>query len=193
MPTTTTERRRRRHADRQRAILRAAAEEFATAGYERATLERIGDRVGLSKGSLYYYVDGKEHLLVLLLEAVVDELLEAVDPTAPPAERLRQLVRAHVAATLGPEGRVLVENLDAIPDSEATAAVRARYAATLRDLLTDGIADGTFHEVPIRATVRFLLGGLNAACRRFRPTTEEDTERLVDSLTRLVLDGIVRR
>ena len=72
---SSTDRRARRMESRRGLILDAAAAEFAEVGYERATLERIGDRVGLSKASVYYYVqDGKPQLLVDLVARVVDEV-----------------------------------------------------------------------------------------------------------------------
>jgi TetR/AcrR family transcriptional regulator, cholesterol catabolism regulator len=193
MATSTTERQERRHADRQRSILRAAAQEFAADGYERATLERIGDRVGLSKGSLYYYVNSKEELLGLLLEGVVDDILAQVPRDADPTVRLRRLIRVHVEAAVTPEGRVLVQNLDAIMGSAETARIRQRYVAAITDILTAGAATGAFRDVPSRSTVRFFLGALNAASRRFEPTDDRELAELVDLVTSLVLDGVARR
>ena len=193
MATSTSERQERRHADRQRSILRAAAQEFATEGYERATLERIGDRVGLSKGSLYYYVNGKEELLGLLLEGVVDDILAQVPQDADPTVRLRRLIRVHIEAAMTPEGRVLVQNLDAIMGSEETARIRQRYVAAIGGILTDGAAAGAFLDVPFRSTVRFLLGALNAVSRWFEPADDRELDELVDLVTSLVLDGITRR
>ncbi len=193
MTTSTAERQERRHADRQVLILQAAAEEFASNGYERATLEQIGDRVGLSKGSLYYYVKSKEQLLELLLKSVVEQILTQVDPSADPQVRLSQLVRAHVEATLTSQGRVLVQNLDAIVGSTTTAEVRHQYAASISTILIDGAATGAFRNLPDRATVRFLLGALNAACRWNEPTTAQEIDDLVDLLIILVLEGIGSR
>ncbi len=190
MASSTAERQERRHADRQGLILQAAAEVFAADGYERATLERIGDRVGLSKGSLYYYVESKEHLLLLLLNSVVEQILDQVEPDADPITRLGQLARAHVEASVTPEGRVLVQNLDAIVGNETTADVRHKHAAVIADILADGTTSGVIRELPPRATVRFLIGALNAACRWFEPANDEEVEELVDLVTTLLLDGI---
>ena len=59
-------RRELRQTRRRVEILEAAAEEFAIRGYHDASLQRIGDKVGLSKASLYYYVSSKSDLLAEL-------------------------------------------------------------------------------------------------------------------------------
>ncbi len=64
--------------DRQEAILAAAAEEFALRGYTGASLSRIIEQAGISKGSLYYYFDDKEDLFATVVAVVIDRLLEAV-------------------------------------------------------------------------------------------------------------------
>lgn len=59
---------------RQEGILAAAAEEFSERGYAGASLSRIIDRAGISKGSLYYYFDDKEDLFATVVEVAVERL-----------------------------------------------------------------------------------------------------------------------
>ena len=66
-------------ATRRSAMLAAAAEEFATHGYDRASLQRIADRLETSKGSLYYYFDGKADLFAM----VADETWRVLLPDHP--------------------------------------------------------------------------------------------------------------
>ena len=49
-------------AAQQQAILRAALDEFAAHGFHDASLNRVIEAAGISKGSMYYYFDGKEDL-----------------------------------------------------------------------------------------------------------------------------------
>lgn len=66
--------------DRRAAILQAAAEEFAVHGFEAASLNRLVDRIGISKGSLYYYFDSKDDLF----STVADEAWRVMLPAEPP-------------------------------------------------------------------------------------------------------------
>jgi len=63
-------------ADKRAMILRVATEEFAGRGYERASLNRIIARCGLSKGALYYYFSDKDDLYETVLELFCDATLE---------------------------------------------------------------------------------------------------------------------
>ena len=70
---------------RRRLLLETAAREFARAGYERASLNRIIRSCGMSKSSFYYYLGSKK----ALFDAVVTEggaalvaALEVPDPAS---------------------------------------------------------------------------------------------------------------
>ena len=65
--------------ERQEAILSAAADEFAANGYSGASLNRIIEAAGISKGSLYYYFDDKADLFASVVEAAMDRLFRVVE------------------------------------------------------------------------------------------------------------------
>jgi len=68
----------RKKADKRELILKAASELFARFGYEKTTLDDIGERCRLNKASLYYYYKNKEDLFVAVVlvetEAFIQEL-----------------------------------------------------------------------------------------------------------------------
>jgi AcrR family transcriptional regulator len=65
-------------------ILRAAVAEFAAYGFADASLNRIIEAAGISKGSLYYYFDGKEDLYAHVARQAMTGLLEREGPFAVP-------------------------------------------------------------------------------------------------------------
>ncbi len=67
--------------DKRRRILAVAAEEFAARGVGNASLNRIIDHAGISKGAAYYYFDDKADLFA----TVIREGMESFRP--PPARR----------------------------------------------------------------------------------------------------------
>lgn len=178
------------------AILDAAAAEFAERGYGGATLTRIGDRVGLSKPSVYHYVASKEALLADLLEQVTDRIAEAavVPASASATERLRAFVRAHVTvSTESPKAAVLGENLDVLmaraPDTRL-AQVRARHEQRLADILAAGVATGEFDVVAVTPAVKLLFGALNSIPRWYDPGGRRSLEELCDQVVDMVLSGL---
>jgi len=70
----------------QQAILRAALDEFATHGFHDASLNRVIDAAGISKGSMYYYFDDKADLFAHVARVEFERLLADVGPVARPSE-----------------------------------------------------------------------------------------------------------
>lgn len=64
--------------DKRRHILAVAAEEFAAHGFDNASLNRIIDHAGISKGAAYYYFDDKADLFATVIR-------EGMDAFRPPA------------------------------------------------------------------------------------------------------------
>lgn len=61
--------------DKREQILEAAAKEFTAYGYENASLNRILEEAGISKGAAYYYFDDKADVYTTTLLHYLEELL----------------------------------------------------------------------------------------------------------------------
>jgi AcrR family transcriptional regulator len=58
--------------------MEAAIEEFAKHGFSAASYNKIIERSGLSKGTVYYYFDNKESLLLTVLDEICQRFENAV-------------------------------------------------------------------------------------------------------------------
>jgi TetR/AcrR family transcriptional regulator, cholesterol catabolism regulator len=86
-------------------VLEAAARVFAERGYAKASVQDVADDLGISRGSVYHYIDTKEDLLYSLLEQVAAglDLLHEEVATAEglaPLERIALYVRLLVLNNL---------------------------------------------------------------------------------------------
>jgi len=63
--------------ERRREILDVAARHFAADGFAAASVNRILEDAGLSKGAAYYYFDDKADLFVTVVEEAWNEVAEA--------------------------------------------------------------------------------------------------------------------
>jgi AcrR family transcriptional regulator len=70
----------------QQVILRAALDEFAAHGFHDASLNRVIDAAGISKGSMYYYFDGKEDLYAHVARVELERLFADLGPFPIPAQ-----------------------------------------------------------------------------------------------------------
>ncbi|SOE50410.1 Transcriptional regulator, TetR family [plant metagenome] len=91
-----------RLTDRKReAIVRAAVEEFRSAGYEATSMDRIAAAAGVSKRTVYNHFPSKEALFGLMLERLWESLAASVDlayrADAPLDEQLRRLLMQKLA------------------------------------------------------------------------------------------------
>jgi AcrR family transcriptional regulator len=65
--------------NRESELLDAAIEVFWNKGYSAATIQDVADRVGVLKGSLYYYIDSKEDLLFRVFDESHRQAQEIAD------------------------------------------------------------------------------------------------------------------
>ncbi|WMJ68954.1 TetR/AcrR family transcriptional regulator [Stenotrophomonas sp. 24(2023)] len=87
-----------RLTDRKReAIVRAAVEEFRTAGYEATSMDRIAAVAGVSKRTVYNHFPSKEELFALILEELWESSAASVElpyrTDQPLQPQLLQLLR----------------------------------------------------------------------------------------------------
>ena len=71
-------------AEQQQAILSAALDEFSAHGFNAASLNRIIDVAGISKGSMYYYFDGKDKLYAHVARVELGRVFDAAGPFPVP-------------------------------------------------------------------------------------------------------------
>jgi AcrR family transcriptional regulator len=137
-------------------------------GFHAMSLRDLGRETGLSMGALYSYFSGKEGLLDMIQEQgarIVSRVLsEHIDATAPPAERLRQAVRAHLylSESLQPWfyfSYMEARYLDRVRQRKAIAGelfTEGLYGG----IIDEGVSDGSFTPVDAAlaaAAVKALL------------------------------------
>ena len=66
-------------AEKQQRIISIAVEEFAANGYQKASLNNVVKRSGISKGSLYQYFENKEGLFLHIFESFTQLVKDAAN------------------------------------------------------------------------------------------------------------------
>ncbi|MEM9203314.1 MAG: TetR/AcrR family transcriptional regulator [Actinomycetota bacterium] len=178
-----------RRALKREAILDAAAAQLAEGGLATATLDRVGERVGLSKAALYYYVDSRDDLLAALIDRLLagmrTDAAARAGADASPLEQLRAFLCAHIeqAATL-PEGQLVVSNVDALAAAPETARALHDHELVARQLVEAAIAGGELRSIDPLIATTVLFGAGNTLCRVF----DSGGPRSLDEMIAATLD-----
>ena len=85
---------------RRRQILDAAVEVLAEAGFGGASLARIAERAGISKGVISYHFDGKDELLRQVVISLYEDGAAAMIPRIEAEPTALGRVRAYIASNL---------------------------------------------------------------------------------------------
>ena len=181
-------------AGKREAVLSAAAAAFVQDGYGATSIEDIAARLGVSKPTIYYYAGSKQDLLGACFSVALDAYSDAVEIEAVSGAdgraRLHEVVRQYVAITTTVFGRCLHR----VPDLELTSEVRDRLRAVkrkvdfrIRDLLREGVRDGSLRSADIRMSTFAISGAMNSIAQWYAPTgpltPDEISERLWDSFS----------
>ncbi|MCX7904343.1 MAG: TetR/AcrR family transcriptional regulator [Caloramator sp.] len=119
--------------EKRNKIIKAALEEFANNGYEKASTNRIVEKAEISKGLLFHYFKNKKRLYLYLIDYVIpvifDEFFKLADMNITDFfERLKnwQVAKLNIFEKLSLESKFLIRAFSDIPD-EVKEEVLKRY------------------------------------------------------------------
>jgi len=155
-------------ADPHERIVAAAAQVFASSGFEGARIDEIAERAGINKAMLYYHVGDKERLYsAVLLESIERalSLLRAAAATAgSPSEKLQAVLDTLAAfGTSNPEFIPLIMREVASGGRNLPDEMFVRMGAVFRvvgDVLAEGVEQGVFRPTDPLLTHVTLVGAL---------------------------------
>jgi len=176
----------------QSAILDAAAYMFTTNGFAAASVDLIANKIGVTKGSVYYYYRSKADLFFAVHKrAMVMNLREMTaivkDAALKPKEKLHAMAYRHAMLMMNhlDYQRVTVQGV-ALHQSGSTTpaerdalsevmAMRDAYENLFVDVLKAGVAKKVFENMDCALAARSILGSLNWITVWFRPR-DADTD-----------------
>lgn len=182
---------------RRDAIVNAAAAAFVEHGYGATSVDDIAERLGVSKPTLYYHVGGKQALLGASFGVALDAYGDAVEDGAVTGasgrEKLLQVVQKYVEITTTVHGRCLHR----VPDVELTPEVRDRLRAVkrkvdarIRDLLREGVRDGSLRSADVRMATFALSGAMNSIAQWYDPAGQLSAQDIAERLWDTFAEGL---
>jgi TetR/AcrR family transcriptional regulator, transcriptional repressor of aconitase len=183
MPKVTEEHKEARREQ----ILAGAQRAFARHGYEGATVARLEEETGLSRGAIFNYYESKEALFVALVRRSSDRFVEIW---------LEQGYRALLEAVLEEDPEWLSVQVEAARRVRTDARFREQIsrlendAEGKREARHTRLRSVTRDDVPIQVVVQFL--GMLANGVAFARVTDDEMPDL-DQLMTLIDTGVAPR
>jgi AcrR family transcriptional regulator len=183
---------------RRRQIEDVASSLFSHRGYAATSMRDIARALDLQGGSLYAHIPSKEAVLAAIVEEAAEEFHAAVRPIAerdgPAADRLREMVAAHVRVVTGGRERAkvfLFEWTFLGPERrEAIARSRLDYQRYFERVVADGVAAGELRTADPRLAAVFVLSAMNAIAHWYRPGGPLGPDALAERYAELFLQGL---
>lgn len=186
--------RARQRTVREQAILAAAAEVVAEAGYDAMRTDEVAARVGISKRTLYEHFPSKELLVVRIVTSGMEAVLGAfdgVDPAMSAIDRLTAALRIAVRHRLSlwewgqPLPRALLER------HADYLRLRRQAGARVGDWLDEGKRQGSIvRDVPTPLLARFLMQWFSTDLGGIARTSGLPDADVVDAIVRIMLGGV---
>ena len=187
------------HERKRRALVSTAAAVFRDRGVQETSMDDIAAELNVSKAAIYYYVKNKQELIFLCHDMAFDigeeALAEAISEGQTGRERLELTIRKYVERLTGELGGGAMMTTDAALSHEHLKIIRARrrkWDAAFRDLVNEGIREGSFRPVDPKLIEFFVMGSIRSLHRWYSPRGEKTGAEIADELVAMVFKGIER-
>jgi AcrR family transcriptional regulator len=182
------------HDKRRQEILIKALDVFVDEGFENATFQKIADRCGITRTTLYIYFKNKKEIfnysIKNMLLGLEEDLLRVKDDTD--LNSVEKICKVLILTLERLEGsrRLLSISMDYLlylskSDTDPGHRVRRRtirMRRILASMLIEGIRAGTIKPINVRATDDLLYGILEAAIFRLVVLKRNDVGELKKSV-----------
>jgi TetR/AcrR family transcriptional regulator, cholesterol catabolism regulator len=186
---------------RMEEILARAAELFYENGYHATTIEDVARKVGMLKGSLYYYIRSKEDLLYELLLGIivrgVNHVTQAIERVTDPTERLEKAIEAQIEHIIQNQTYVglFLHEFDTLSGKRQKRIQEemVKYQKIFVDAIRDGQKVGQFVDDDALLLTDAVLGMTNWIYRWYPGTRNPGLAGVKKTFISFIMNGIKKR
>jgi AcrR family transcriptional regulator len=182
------------------AVLGAAVRSFNEKGFHATSLDDVAASLNVTKPTIYYYFANKDEILfecVRLGLAGIKEIAEAVEAAGGSGmDRLRALMRGYAVIMTKDFGMCVIRTADQELSAESRAKFRSlkhEIDITVRQVVKDGMADGSITKGDPLLMTFTLAGALNWIARWYEPGDQLSAEAVADAVVENLVHGLAPR
>jgi len=178
---------------KREAVLREAALSFNRRGFHGTSLDEVAQKLGITKAAIYYYFPNKQTLLKACFESAMDAAFSNLDRARKEGtsgrEKLRMTLAGyleHIIDELSISVVAMEDDVLATDERDAVKRRRDQFEYAMRDLVREGIQDGSIVPCDPKLAVFALLGAVHWVTRWFRQNGSWSTSQLAAALSELL-------
>lgn len=167
-------------------ILRTAANLFNRNGYYETTIEDIANELRVTKGSIYYYVDSKEDLLLqchtLISSECIVQLKEIIEKNDHPVDKMEKAIESLILYIIEENAVFSVINRFNMPSGQMRDKIieqRDEYEALFQSIIEEGVAKGYFYTENAKLSRLLILGSINFMSHWFKAKDEQSNQEII--------------
>ena len=181
-------------------IYQTAAKVIHAKGYDATSLNDIADAVGITKGGLYHYIDGKKSLLFKIMSYAMDmleaEVVASVEALTGAEQQLRTVIRLHTQLIVdkGIELTILLDESAGLTPEHLRLITERRvgYYKFVRAIIQQLKEEGKLRDLDVTIATHNLMGQLQWLPRWYAPVGRLNREQLIEGFTQAALTALLR-
>ncbi len=186
--------------ERKAQILNIATNIFYRDGYEKASVQEIAEKAGITKAAIYYHFKNKEEILFNLVTTLSNRLIvdlkEINRGENDPVDQLREMLITHISYMKSDKAnvKILIED---------RRFLGKRYAAIIKDKqkeifeiyrnkLEEIAETGRLKDINVTTANFSLFGIMNWLYHWYDSKGELSIEEITESIIKMVFYGLIR-
>lgn len=185
---------------KREALLREAVAAFNQDGFYATSLDDIANSLGVTKAALYRYFPSKHALLFEAFNEALKVAFESLDlamrSNGTGLERLQLAIQGYLKVALSELRRcvILTEEHALLPEHQTIIfEKRDKFERALRDLVKDGIKDGSIVPCDPKLAIFAIFGAVNWIPKWFKETGDWSNEQLAQGFSQIVCRSIAAK
>lgn len=191
--------RKRQRSLKRDAIITASAQAFHEKGYIETSLDEIAKRLGVTKKTLYYYIDDKNDILREIFYLWLDtqelavQYAENIEGTA--SDKIAAYSRRYIASVLSLDAPIdrVANEISALNDEDRRMidGRRSENDNRLRNIIQEGVDKGEIRsDLDVKITHYTLHGAIDWFFKYFRSSGPLSADQVIDEILKVIFHGI---
>jgi AcrR family transcriptional regulator len=179
------------------AVLQTAVRLFNEKGFHATSLDDVALALNVTKPTIYHYFASKDEILFACVKlglSMIEDAVMSVNETSDSAlDRLKALMRTYAEVMTMDFGRCVIRTGDHELTLESRAELRAlkrKIDGVLRNIIKEGIADGSILARDARVASFTVAGALNWIARWHDPSGSQPISRLSEEMIQILVGGL---